>query len=135
MDIEALQQALPLFKDLDYIDGSGENGLIKGTGFELVKLAAIRSIISHKRDHLEHVTLALREKIGRESLFIELPTKSHPNYQKEIFITCDYPEDLELLRKIFKEYNYSFEMPISSIIDLYRRKPNIFKLNKHLHYN
>jgi len=135
VDIEALKHALPLFKNFNYVDGIGKDGLIKGTGFELVRLSALKSIFSTKSEYLEHVTLALRERIGLENTFTSLPVSFYQSFQKEIFITCDYAEDLELLRKIFKEFNYSFDVPINNIINFYRRKPEIFKENQYLHTN
>ncbi len=135
VDIEALQHALPLFENFNYVDGIGKDGLIEGTGFELVKLSALKSIFSSKSEYLEHVTLALRERIGVENTFTSLPVPLYQSFQKEIFITCDYAEDLELLRKIFKEFNYSFDVPINNIIDFYNRKPEIFKENQYLHTN
>lgn len=133
VDIEALQKALPLFKDFSYVDGIGKDGLLKGTGFELVKLSALRSIVPEKQEHREHVTLALREKISAESTFITLPVETPSNLQNEIFLTCDHAEDLELLRNIFEEFNFAIHISIEQVIGFYKRNPELFKLNQFLH--
>ena len=133
VDIGALNKSLILFQKYDYVDGIYQNGLIKGTGFELVKLNELKSISSVNPNHLEHVTSALRENLLTHSKYIKLEVPYYHNFVDEIVITCDYAEDLKLLRIIFKAFKYSIKININDVLGFYDENPGIFGLNVHLH--
>lgn len=133
VDIVALKKALLLFQRYDYVDGIYSNGFIKGTGFELVNLAELRSIKTQELYYLEHVTTLLRERIPQNPNYLKLPAPYYHQNINKIILTCDYKEDLELLKIIFKIYNYGLSITIPEIIDLYIKNPEIFSINDSLH--
>ena len=133
VDIMALNNSLSLFQEYDYLDGIYQDGLIKGTGFELVSLNELKSIRSNKPHHLEHVTAALRENATKPR-YKKIPVPHYHQFIDKIVLTCDYAEDLFLLEKVFASFNYSFKISIPEVIKLYERKPELFALNAVLHH-
>lgn len=133
VDIVYLKKALSLFEKFEYVDGIYQEGLIKGTGFELFSLKELKSIKSNNPYHLEHVTSALRENSPQNPLYNKLPVPTYHQFIDKIILTCDYVEDLELLKLIFAVYNYKPTISIPEIIDLYKRKPELFAANAFLH--
>ena len=58
--------------------------------------------------------------------FVTIPTKS--NIPNEIRLTLDYPEDLELAKRIFAELGNNFGY--KDILKIYNKNPEIFKITK-----
>lgn len=135
VDIVSLKRSTSLFEKYEYVDAIYQDGLIKGTGFELVSLKELKSIKSNNPHHLEHVTAALRENLPRNPTYKKLPVPNYHRFIDKIMLTCDYAEDLELLRYVFKAYDYSVAIRIENIVGLYRENPEIFQLNAQLHQN
>lgn len=57
------------------------------------------------------------------------PSKYRPGY----FLTVDYPEDLELLNGIYRRFDGSNEMKLEDILEFLDARPELSKLNSHLH--
>jgi spore coat polysaccharide biosynthesis protein SpsF len=133
VDIISLKRSLTLFQKYDYVDGIYQEGFIKGTGFELVSLKKLKSINSNNPHHLEHVTAALRENLTKNSRYKKLQVPHYHQFIDKIVLTCDYLEDLELLKLIFATYNYELSISIPEIIEFYKRKPEFFVANTLLH--
>ncbi len=135
VDIVSLKRSLNLFQKYDYVDGIYQDGLIKGTGFELVSLKELKSIKSNNPNHLEHVTTALRENLPKNPRYEKLQIPYYHQFIDKIVLTCDYAADLELLKKIFTAFAYSVAIKIEDILDFYLENPEIFRLNARLHQN
>ena len=135
VDIVSLKRSLNLFQKYDYVDGIYQDGLIKGTGFELVSLKELKSIKSSNPHHLEHVTAALRENLAQNPGYKKLKVPHYHRFTDKIVLTCDYAADLELLKKIFTAFAYSVAIKIEDILDFYLENPEIFRLNARLHQN
>jgi len=135
VDIVALKRSLTLFQKYEYVDGIYQEGLIKGTGFELVSLKELKSIKSNNPHHLEHVTAALRENLPKNPRYEKIQVPHYHQFTDKIILTCDYAEDLELLRRIFKASDYSVAITIQDILSFYRENPGIFQINANLHQN
>ena len=133
VDIVSLMKSLSLFEKYEYVDGIYQHGLIKGSGFELVSLKELKSIRSDNPHHLEHVTSSLRENLSQNLKYKKLPVPKYHQFNDKIVLTCDFPEDLELLRKIFEAFDYSFSIKIEEILDFYIANPKIFQVNARLH--
>lgn len=133
VDIEVLKRSLIFFDTYDYIDGIYDDGLIKGSGFELVRLKELKSIESQDPYHLEHVTAALRQNSSKNLRYMKLEVPYYHEFIDKIVLTCDYTEDLELLRLLFETFNYSLSITIPEIIGLYRKNPELFSRNALLH--
>lgn len=132
VDFGYLKQVLHFFKKYSYVDGIYEGGLVKGSGFELVKLKELIGISSGQRKHLEHVTLFLRENLTTSIERIHLEPNSVNKYRSDIILTCDYGEDLELIKKIYEYFDYKYDVPLEEIINfldenLYLKQINQFK--------
>ncbi|WP_034920712.1 cytidylyltransferase domain-containing protein [Gillisia sp. CAL575] len=133
VDIVVLRKSLSLFLKYNYLDGIYQNGLVKGTGFELVSLKELKSITSKKSYHLEHVTAALRENIPKNPKYKEIQVPDYHQFIDKIILTCDYEEDLELLKKVFAFFKYNLNITIPEVVQLYKIKPELFALNASLH--
>jgi len=134
VDIGKLQHSIPLLNNYDYVDGIyAGGGLITGTGFELVKLHELKKIKSDKNFYKEHVTTFLRELLPVSSKMIQLVPDELNYYRDDIFLTCDYPEDLELLRKIFTHFQFRCDIEIEEVLKFLGKYPLYKKLNSHLH--
>lgn len=133
VDIETLENSLQLFEDYDYVDGIYKDGFIKGTGFELVRLKELKSIVNPGLGEKEHVTLALRKKIDSRHSFMQLRApEMHAMYRDKMVLTCDYKEDLELLRKIFKAYDHAVDFSLKDLISFYEENHDLFGTNLNL---
>ena len=135
VDLKYLKSCLILFQKYTYVDGIYEGGLIKGTGFELVTLEELKKISSTRRDHIEHVTLWLRENINESGTRVQVKHEQLNRFREDIFLTCDYPEDLILLRKIFQNFDYRVDISIQEILQLFEEKPALKDLNRNRHIN
>lgn len=134
VDISSLKDAINLFAKYDYVDGIYDDGLIKGTGFELVKLSELKKIPSYKKEHQEHVTLWLRENLNKSNRRIQLKPTRFNKHREDIFLTCDYPEDLELLKIVFEHFNYEAGMPVEEVVDFLKNNAALKNINKNLHH-
>jgi len=64
--------------------------------------------------------------------FVKYDLINDTNYSS-IRLTIDYPEDLELIKKIFEPlYSKNKNFTLTEIIQLFNTNPNLFKLNKKL---
>lgn len=133
VDIEYLFKSLNLFKNYSYVDGIYEGGLIKGSGFELVTIEELKGITSQENDHLEHVTAWLRDNLNKSSSRIELKPTLINKFKNEIYLTCDYKEDLILLRKIFKNFGYRVDISLEEILRYLNENSSLKDLNSFRH--
>ena len=114
------------YKGYLYVDAIHKNGLIYGTGFEVVSLAALEMIKSDSIYYKEHVTAYLRESKIVETLSVVPPLEMQ--FSSSIFLTCDYPEDYEVLNNIFNCLSPHDLLEIKVVRDFYF-KSNLGRLN------
>lgn len=55
---------------------------------------------------------------------------SEIKFPKNIRLTLDYPEDLELAKNVFKELGNNFHL--SDILNLFNKKPELLKITEPL---
>lgn len=134
VDVEAIANYSSMFNKFNYLDGIYNNGWIKGTGFEFVLLNELKGIESQNPYHLEHVTVALRENISKNIKYRKVQVPTYHKFIHDIVLTCDYDEDLELIKQIFENFNYDHKITISEIIKFYKKWPELFKNNSLLHH-
>jgi len=134
VDIELLKNSLALFERYTYVDGIYEDGLIKGSGFELVALDELKSIKNPNQNYKEHVTYGLREKIKFRENYVQLSVPIlHSSFRNKVILTCDYQEDFELISSILSYFNYRFNVSINEIVNYLDNKKSLKNLNSHLH--
>lgn len=133
VDISALRNSLDMFERYSYVDGIYEKGLIKGTGFELVTLSELKSISSGKREHLEHVTQWLRENLLSSQKRRRLEPNIVNYYRSGLYLTCDYPEDFELISRILSHFNYETGISLSKVLHFLDNNPELKAINRKLH--
>lgn len=133
VDIQYLKESLPVFETNEYVDGIYPYGLIKGTGFEFVSLAELKTISSVEPEHLEHVTSWLRENISASNKRMSLAPGSDNKHRENLYLTCDFREDLELLQKIFEHFNFRYDIKIKDVVNFIELNPELKYINCHLH--
>ena len=136
VDIELLQSSLALFERYTYVDGIYEDGLIKGSGFELVALDELKCIKNPNQKYKEHVTYGLREKIKFRENYVQLSVPIfHSSFRNKVILTCDYQEDLELLRILFEHFEYSLQVSIEEILIFINTNSLLSDINMFRHNN
>lgn len=129
-DFEFLQQNIHLFDNYSYADGIYEGGLIKGAGFELVKLKELKKKASSDKKYLEHVTLYLREYLKDSEDRIQISPNRINNYRKDIILTCDYESDILLVKEVFKNFDYNPIISLSEVLFFLDQNPQLKELNR-----
>ena len=84
--------------------------------------AWVNSKLKHDR---EHVTTYIKRN---NSVYNFKDEKDYSNLR----LTIDEPDDLKVLRKIFKYFKYTSKFSYDDILHLYKKKPEIFKGNAHI---
>lgn len=135
VDIESLKENLHFLNQYAYVDGIYHGGVIKGVGYELVKLSELEKIPSRQKEHLEHVTLWLRENRCPSGQRILLKPGENNRYRSDVFLTCDYPEDFELLSIIFQKFNYRYDTPLVEILNFLENNADLKKINSFRHHH
>lgn len=120
-------------RNYDYVDNIHNAGSIIGTGCEFVRSESLLSIPeTNEKWYLEHVTTYLRDHPEQFKTLKYVP-EDKAEKDKQYYLTCDYPEDFDLLKKIYSHFNYSNDIPIVDILSFLKANPSIAELNKGLH--
>lgn len=59
----------------------------------------------------------------------ELIVKNSP-FKEDKRLTCDYPEDYELLKKLYSSFDSEYVIRLTEIFDVLTEKPEIWKINE-----
>jgi spore coat polysaccharide biosynthesis protein SpsF len=132
IDVHTINENWQSFMKYDYVDNIHSEGSTIGTGFEFVKLQALKSIPADIENYYkEHVTAYIRDHASNFNALRFIP-KSEV-ISRNIFLTCDYPEDLKLIRSIYKHFEYSNHISIQEILKHFYKQPDLNTINRHLH--
>ncbi|MDB9992256.1 glycosyltransferase family protein [Amylibacter sp.] len=118
----------------DFIFTSHYKGWPLGCVSELISVQALKDISEKTGDplYLEHIIPWFHEN-SDDYKYIAVNSPNHlrrPNY----YFTVDYPEDLKMIKSIFRELLPLGEFfSFSDVINLCDNKPDILDINKHLH--
>jgi spore coat polysaccharide biosynthesis protein SpsF len=118
----------------DFMYASNRDGWPFGCAAELISVAALERIHAATREplYLEHTIPYFFHHPGEfEMLRVRAPAAlNRPDWA----FTVDYPEDLELVRRVFRELRSEGEhFSLSRVIRLIEEKPEIREINRHLH--
>ncbi len=143
IDPESIDNMIELFNKFpktDYINNVHKKGLVMGAGCELVTTEALkksfamieRSPYIERQYYFEHVTVFIRKHTDFfNTIKYEPPVELSRN---DIFFSVDYPEDLEVVKIIFKNlYREGKYIKPEEIISFLDQNPKIAKINSHLH--
>lgn len=121
-------------KGADFLFTSHKNGWPLGSAVELISVKVIKEIAENTSNplYLEHIIPWFHNNRDDYKYF---PVKSPPDlYRPNYYFTVDYPEDLELVRRIFgKLIELGDFFPFNEVIKLCDEDPKILDINKHLH--
>ncbi len=128
-DIGYMDEAV-LIAVLSKADYVGIVGLPIGMACEVVSFRALKEAYLEAKApyQREHVTPYINENPDR---FKVVYIKAEEGL-KELRLTVDYPEDLELLRRICKRIGDKSFWGLEDLKELFRNDPNLFLLNRDL---
>ena len=111
------------------LDATFYDGVVDGSGFEIVSLNALE--ISHKngedRHRSELCTLYIRENLNQFKIEKPIPLKEL--VRKDLRLTVDNPEDLVVCRKLYSEFkHYSPRIPVLELVKYLDKNPSLKEL-------
>lgn len=118
----------------DFLYASHRKGWPYGCAAELISLDALKRIhsVTDKAFYLEHTIPYFFDH--PESFSVKELKSPATLCRPELAFTVDFPEDLELIRNIYRELNLEGEFfPLERVIRLIDEKPAIRAINMHLH--
>jgi spore coat polysaccharide biosynthesis protein SpsF len=116
----------------DYLTTVHSEGYVLGTGAELVTRAALiraQSLLP-PGEWRERVTSWIRTASGFECRRLPAPPACRA---AECFLTVDWPEDLDVLRHVYRALDGRDDVPLPDILTFLRGAPRIRALNAHRH--
>jgi spore coat polysaccharide biosynthesis protein SpsF len=118
----------------DFMYASNRDGWPFGCAAELISVAALERIHASTSEalYLEHtIPYFFHHPDEFDMLRVRAPAAlNRPDWA----FTVDYAEDLELVRRVFRELRPEGEhFPLARVIRLIEEKPEIRDLNRHLH--
>ena len=118
----------------DFLYASNRDGWPFGCAAELIKVDSLRFIHTVSQDPFcrEHTIPYFFDH--PEEFSIQRVVAPEILRRPELSLTVDFPEDLELIRTIFRELVYEGNLfPLQKVIELLDEKPDIRRINQHLH--
>ena len=120
--------------EADFIYTSHRNGWPLGCVAELISVKALKDISNKTKDslYLEHIIPWFHTNhTDYKCLAIESPSNLR---RPEYYFTVDYPEDLELVKTVFKKLRGLGDFfDFDEVIKLCDDNPSILDVNRHLH--
>ena len=136
IDPDCCNELLRLHKKAggDFLYASHEDGWPYGCAAELISKNSLEKIIDNTSDkiYLEHTIPYL---LDNPHFFKTIRVKGPLNLNgKDLRLSVDYPEDLELIREVFKSIHIEGEsFSMKQIANLMIEKPELSLINKGLH--
>ena len=118
----------------DLVDGIHRRAWVHGAGCEFVTLAALERALARAAEtyHTEHVTTFLKDHPDefRVVKYEPAPGVARP----DLFFTVDYPEDLEVVRRIYEHLGErATGASVRDVIAFLDAHPEVVAINRHLH--
>ena len=118
----------------DFLYASNRDGWPYGCAAELIKVDSLRQIHNVSTDpfYLEHTIPYFFDHSNE--FYMHRVLAPELLRRPELAFTVDFPEDLELIRTIFRELRHEGDFfPLIRVIELLDEKPEIRSINHHLH--
>jgi spore coat polysaccharide biosynthesis protein SpsF (cytidylyltransferase family) len=128
VDSKLLDNFLKIFKrkKLDYLNNTYPPTFPDGLDIEVFTFKALKKTYQLAKDKYdkEHVTPFMQNS----KIFKKINIKSKIDFSK-IRLTVDEKEDIDVIELILNYFNPKINFNLGDIINLYNKKPNIFKKN------
>ena len=129
IDANLLDNMINIFikKKIDFLSNVNPASFPDGMDIEIMKMSTLKKAWKNAKLKLEkeHVTKYIYN--NKDFKQYNLPYKS--NYS-HVRLTIDYPEDLMVIKNIVNHFSPNIFFSLDKIIDLYKKKPNLFFKNK-----
>ena len=134
-DPEGIDELISTFRGhgADYAHNAHRNGYPYGTGADVVCLSA-----------LERCNRELQGEDERENFIVFM--RQHPDmfpcvrvsapahlFRPEYFLTVDYQEDIELMSRIYAEFDGRDDVKLTDVVTFLDTNPKVAALNRHRH--
>jgi len=134
IDPDILDEMLLIYfnKKVDYLTNTLPPTYPDGLDIEIFSSSCLydANLSAHSKYEREHVTPWIRNNKN----YIILNKASEKDFSS-MRLTVDEPEDLEVIRKVIKNFKQRSDFNLQDIIDLKKNKPEIFNLNKNFKRN
>lgn len=115
---------------LDYLDGIQAEGYPHGSGFEIVRLAALELSLRTwdiPQNH-EHVTWSIRRHLARfrHGIYVAAPAHRRDLYRYSV----DHREDLEVVRAIYAAFGGRDDIRLAPLLEFLDSRPDLRALNQ-----
>ena len=133
-DHELIDELVGIFlaNDYDYVANDMKLTYPEGIDAHVISMAALEEAVTHAKDprQLEDVPRYIWDHPERFSIFnLEAPAEL---YFPDLRVTVDYPEDLELVERIYAVlYPQDLHFRTKDIIAFVRRHPHLLQINAH----
>jgi spore coat polysaccharide biosynthesis protein SpsF len=135
IDPLVVDQAIACFldnRDVDYVSNVLTRSWPHGMDVEVVSRDALEHVheVTSDGPHREHVTTYIRDHPEEFDTFHLSPPPTHRD--PSVRITLDYPEDLELIRAVYKrlsERGRPFDAGIDELLEVFREEPKLREIN------
>lgn len=131
IDPKIIDKSIQLFMDnkWDYLYNNASRQLPHGMdvqvfNFKSLELANRRVV---EREDLEHVVSYFEKNNEMFVIGEAISDIVYPHYR----LTLDYPEDLEVIKKIVEEFSPRIDYTLEEILDFLNKNPEISHINKH----
>lgn len=134
IDIKILEGILELITktDLDYVSNNLKRTFPIGYDIEVFSYNTLKRIFESTKNinDKEHVTLYIHKNKNKFKIknFEAKLEEKHPEWR----VTVDEKEDFELIKEIFKEYKEKTSIEYKDLIELFKKRPNLIKINEHI---
>jgi spore coat polysaccharide biosynthesis protein SpsF len=134
-DPEGIDELISIFRNekADLVHNSHRHGYPYGTGAELVRVSALVWCDKELKgdDQRENALAYLRQHPDRFTcLKVSAPSQVlRPQY----FLTVDYPEDVELVSRIYAQFHRRDDIKLEKIVEYLDSNAELARLNSHRH--
>ena len=132
VDFKILDKMIKVFlkKKPDYISNTIKLFYPDGLDIEILNFKSLETAFKHSKSsfYKEHVTFYITKNISKFKILNFKENKYLNN--SDIRLTVDNNQDLTMVDKLFKFYNYNFHITYEKISQLIQKKPEFFLDNK-----
>ncbi len=135
IDPKIVDECIDLFlssDEIDYCSNAIPPSFPDGLDVEVMKLSDLKKILNnnYKKTNNEYITSHLiKSKRYKKVSYKNDVDLSH------LRLTLDEPIDLKLLKKIFEYFKPSIYFSWDKILNLYKKKPSLFDINRNIQRN
>ena len=134
-DPEGIDELISTFRadGADYVHNAHRSGYPYGTGAEVVRTSALARCDRELQDEDERENFIIFMRQHPDTFpCVRLSAPAHL-LRPEYFLTVDYQEDVQLMSRIYAEFDGRDDVKLTNIIDFLDANPKVAALNRYRH--